>query len=77
MNGKEFLTSAEFKSLQGGVDIAHSKLTLIPKESEESNIRHHLRAMGHYFLDEIEQGRTITEKSINFYIRQLELSGKI
>lgn len=40
----------------------------IEPEDGESVIRHHLRAMGHYF--------DLDEKSVKFYIRQLELSKK-
>lgn len=45
--------------------------------SEAAQTREHLRLMGNWFLEEQAAGRPLTEKSISFYIRQLELSNKI
>lgn len=72
-NKAQSLTVEQYRTITGGQIRASKSLgpitVLLPKESEESVIRHHLRSMGHYF--------DLPEKSVQFYIRQLELSGKI
>lgn len=66
------LTAEQYRTIMGGPShkaIKKGAPLLLPKESEESRIRHHLRSMAHYF--------DIPEKEAKYYIRQLELSGKI
>lgn len=66
------ITAEQYRAITGGIPrlaTFNRVPKLLPKESEESVIRHHLRSMGHYF--------DLDEKSVQFYIRQLELSEKI
>lgn len=46
-------------------------------KKQKPSTRDHLVSMGAYFVEQSDLGKPITQKSVDFYIRQSEMSGDL